>query len=174
MLSVPTPRPAAPTHTTEAVLAWTDGSSSYKDTKGGWAFKVCFRGVTREFYGHRENTTNNVMELTAVLRVLQFVRPTTRQTLKITTDSQYVLNAITKWYIGWERDGWLTGTGSPVQNKELIQAIVAKLQEHRRFREVEILWCKGHSGNMDNEIVDRLAKRARLEKITNWTEQEPV
>lgn len=155
----------------DEIYAYTDGSSerSNREVPGGWAFVVGYGG--REFtrWGYNPATNNNEMELTAILRVLQFVRKTPHR-LHIRTDSDYSLKAITKWYYGWERQGWRTANGSPVKNLELIQHIIRLLVWHREFREVLVSYVKGHNGNVKNEYADKLASTARSTRSTNWDE----
>ena len=157
----------------DSIHAYTDGSCSRRNGEfpGGWAF-IAIHGA-REFirYGYKFPTTVNEMELTAILRVLEFVR-ITKHPLIIYTDSEYSKNSLMKWCRGWAAQGWVTATGTPVKNKELIAEIVELLDKHRKVRNVNIVWIRGHSGNLKNEQADKYAGQAREDKSTNWTEKD--
>lgn len=153
----------------EIIRAFTDGSCNrnVKPSPGGWAFVAFFNGRIIQRFGCAADSTNNEMELTAILRVLEFVRfgP---QTLRIWTDSAYARSALTKWHFGWAKQGWMTGTGTPVKNADVIRAAVECLALHSQFRRVEIKWLRGHSGHWHNEHADRLAGEARRSQSANW------
>jgi len=152
----------------DIVIAHTDGSSSRRDGSGGWAFraKMGVRTLTR--YGFADSTTNQAMELTAIVNVLEFITFTPR-TLKIVTDSEYARDCLTKWGNMWARNGWISSTGAEVKNLLLVQRGLELIEAHKGYREVKFAWVRGHSGNPDNEFVDKLAGRARKERITNWS-----
>ena len=139
----------------EWVEIWTDGGCKPNPGPGGWAAVLCFRGVERELCGRDAATTNNRMELTAAAAALEALkRPCT---VILHTDSQYVRDGITKWHTGWVRKNWRSSTGDPVKNYDLWQRLLAAAAPHK----VEWRWVRGHSGNVMNERVDRLATEAR-------------
>jgi ribonuclease HI len=107
----------------------------------------------KELWGGEPDTTNNRMELTAVIRALEALkRPTTAQ---VHTDSQYVQKGISLWIHNWKRNGWRTSDKKPVKNAELWQALDALAKQH----EIKWLWVKGHAGHPGNERADALANR---------------
>lgn len=139
----------------ECVEIWTDGGCKPNPGPGGWAAVLCFRGVEREISGRDTATTNNRMELTAAAAALEALkRPCT---VILHTDSQYVRDGITRWHTGWVRRNWRSSTDDPVKNYDLWQRLLAAAAPHK----VEWRWVRGHSGNVMNERVDRLAAEAR-------------
>ena len=138
---------------------WTDGSCLGNPGYGGWA------AVSKDFEisGAHEGTTNNVMELTAILRALEKCREIGAVDVRIWTDSFYCKNGITTWIHGWKRNHWITSNGQPVKNRELWESIDAAA---RAFRSVEWNWVKAHNGHPQNEAVDALA-RARATELKN-------
>jgi ribonuclease HI len=115
--------------------------------------------VLELFGGESAETTNNRMELTAPIMALEALkRPVT---VHLFTDSTYVRNGITKWVIGWERNGWKTTARQPVKNVDLWQRLQAACARH----EVEWHWVKGHAGVPDNELADELATRGMLQAM---------
>ena len=152
----------------DCVVAYTDGSCNRHDKTGGWAFtaQLGSRLITR--YGCADDTTNNEMELTAIHRLLEFVMPTPRK-LIIWADSRYCLDALTKWWRKWERQGWTTATGADVKNLALIHSCACYILTHEEYRILDWRYVRGHSGNPGNERVDKLADEARRQKLTNWT-----
>jgi ribonuclease HI len=148
------------------VELWTDGACSGNPGPGGWAAILIARGADgaiakqRELSGSDPATTNNRMELRAViegLRALQ--RPCT---VRVHIDSSYVMDAITKrWHVGWQARGWRTAAKQPVKNRELWEALLAELERH------EVTWKKvrGHAGVALNERCDELAVAACREGV---------
>ena len=134
----------------DAVIA-TDGACSGNPGPGGWAW-VEQKSGTHES-GGAPQTTNNIMELTALLRGLEYVGPEGR--LLIRCDSQYVINTVTKWAPGWRRKGWRKADGKPVKNRELIERLLSLYEARRGPTQVE--WVKGHAGDAANELCDQLA-----------------
>jgi ribonuclease HI len=104
-------------------------------------------------YGGERQTTNNRMELMAVIQGLKALKRPSR--VRITTDSQYVKQGITQWIHNWKRNGWKTAARKPVKNADLWQALDAESVKHR----VEWHWVKGHAGHVENELADRLANQ---------------
>ena len=101
------------------------------------------------------------MELTAAIQALNaLTRPCS---VRLSTDSRYVMDGLTKWIHGWQRNGWRTANKKPVKNAELWQALLAAAEPHR----IEWVWVKGHAGNADNERVDRLASDAAMGRSTS-------
>ena len=132
---------------------YTDGSCLGNPGRGGW-------GVVSDDFklsGKETNTTNNVMEMTAILKALEECHKRNIQEVCIFTDSQYVKNGISSWIINWKKNDWLTSTGTVVKNKELWIAID---EVRRSLSKVEWKWVKAHNGDPKNEEVDRLAYEA--------------
>jgi ribonuclease HI len=107
----------------------------------------------KQLFGGERLSTNNRMELTAVIQGLRALKRSSR--VRITTDSQYVKQGITQWIHNWKRNGWKTAARTPVKNADLWQALEAETRKH----EVEWRWVKGHAGHAENELADRLANR---------------
>ena len=112
-----------------------------------------FRASEKHLRGGEPLTTNNRMELTAVIKALRALKRRCR--VRITTDSQYVKKGITEWIAGWKRNGWRTASRSPVKNADLWRALDTLVARHA----VEWVWVRGHSGHPGNELADRLANR---------------
>jgi ribonuclease HI len=137
----------------ERVEIFTDGACRGNPGPGGWGALLRFKGKERELYGGEPQTTNNRMELLAVIRALQaLTRPAQ---VRITTDSQYVKNGITQWIYNWKRNGWKTAAKQPVKNDDLWRQLDDLVARH----DVAWDWVKGHSGHPENEAADRLANR---------------
>lgn len=139
------------------IEVFVDGACSGNPGVGGWAYFLPQKGLTAS--GAEENTTNNQMELTAILRALEYIENAFPAALPVRffCDSAYCVNGLTSWIYGWERNGWKTANKQPVKNKELWQAIHAFC----RGREVSFEKVKGHSTNPHNKLVDELAVEAR-------------
>lgn len=100
--------------------------------------------------------TNQRAELTAILRALEIV-PRNRDA-SIITDSKYAIDCVTSWYINWRKNGWRTAAGKPVENKDLVESILTKIEERQKLgARSDFEWIKGHSNNVGNEAADRLA-----------------
>ena len=136
------------------VEIYTDGACRGNPGPGGWAALMLFGEHERELSGAEAQTTNNRMELTAVIRALEALKRPVRG--RIYTDSQYVRQGILEWVKNWKARGWKTADKKPVKNQDLWQALDALAQTHT----LEWIWVKGHSGNVGNERVDALANRA--------------
>ena len=120
---------------------------------GGWGVLLQSGDAEKELWGGEANTTNNRMELTAVIRALEALkRPTTAH---IHTDSQYVQKGISQWIHNWKRNGWRTADKKPVKNADLWQALDEQVNRHQ----VEWQWVRGHTGHPGNEKADQLANR---------------
>ena len=136
------------------VAAATDGACSGNPGPGGWGALLRFEdGSVEEFGGHDPATTNNRMELQAALELLQRLKQLPRHPdLTIRTDSKYLIDGLGSWMKGWKRKGWKTAAGKPVLNQDLWKALdVARLDD------VPLAYVKGHSGDPDNDRVDRIA-----------------
>ena len=134
------------------VEIFTDGACSGNPGKGGWGAVLRYGGHEKELCGGEAETTNNRMELTAVIEALSALREPCAVTL--TSDSKYVIDAITKgWVYSWQRNGWKKADKKPALNVDLWQKLLPLLEAHR----VELVWVKGHDGHPENERCDRLA-----------------
>ena len=142
----------------DIVELFSDGACLGNPGPGGWAALLRFRGEEKEISGGEPLTTNNRMELMAVIAGLNALSRSCR--VAVTTDSQYVQKGITEWIHGWKRKGWKTADKKPVKNADLWQA----LDEAQRRHEVTWHWVRGHDGHVENERVDVLA-RAEAEKF---------
>ena len=140
--------------TDEAVVEiHTDGACKGNPGVGGWGALLKSGGRERELFGGEAQTTNNRMELTAVIRALEALkRPCA---VRLHTDSKYVQQGITEWIHGWKRRGWKTADKKPVKNEDLWRQPDDLAARH----EVEWLWIKGHAGHDGNERADVLANR---------------
>lgn len=136
--------------TSEVIEYWTDGSCSPNPGPGGWAW---VRKDGHQDAGFNINTTNNIMEITAVIEAIRHAYVSHLDDVVIWSDSKYVIDGITSWVHGWKRKGWKTSTGKPVKNQELW----VELDQLTQMIEVEFRWVRGHNGDEMNERVDRLA-----------------
>jgi Ribonuclease HI len=132
---------------------YTDGGCSGNPGPGGWAYVIVENGVAvKQESGADRLTTNNKMELTAVIQALKYVIFSGVKDCEIHTDSQYVKNGITTWIHSWKKKGWKTASGDPVKNQEYWMAL-----EHLCAQaNVKWTWVKGHAGNEFNELCDTL------------------
>jgi ribonuclease HI len=142
------------------VVIYTDGACSGNPGPGGWGVVLGWRDKEKELYGSDPLTTNNRMELMAAIQALEALRRPADVTLY--TDSTYLLNGITKWVAGWQRNGWLTSARKPVKNADLWRRLVEAMDGH----EIKWLWVKGHAGDPGNERADALARRGIEEAAT--------
>ena len=141
------------TQSLPAVDMWTDGACKGNPGIGGWGAWMRAGGRERELCGGSAHTTNNIMELTAVIEGLKALKEPCAVTLHV--DSQYVMNGISKWIIGWKRNGWRTADKKPVKNKELWQELDAQVARHQ----ITWAWVRGHAGDPGNERADALANK---------------
>ena len=132
----------------------TDGACKGNPGPGGWGALIRAGDREKELSGGEAVTTNNRMELTAAIQALNALTRPCR--VKLSTDSRYVMDGLTKWIHGWRKNGWRTADKKPVKNAELWQALIEAAAPHR----VEWVWVKGHAGHPDNERVDKLASAA--------------
>jgi ribonuclease HI len=137
----------------EVVRIYTDGACKGNPGPGGWGALLRSGTRERELYGGERATTNNRMELTAVIRALEALKQ--RSTVEVYTDSEYVMKGITEWLAAWKRRGWKTADRKPVKNADLWRALDEAAGRH----EVRWHWVRGHSGHPENERADALANR---------------
>jgi ribonuclease HI len=136
------------------VEIFTDGACKGNPGPGGWGALLRMGHHEKELSGSDPATTNNRMELTGAIRALQALSEPCRVTLH--TDSKYVLDGITRWVNGWQKNGWRTAAKKPVLNAELWRELIEAVRPHR----IEWVWVKGHDGHPENERVDALASAA--------------
>jgi ribonuclease HI len=138
----------------DKVEVFTDGACLGNPGPGGWAALLRYKGAEKELSGGEALTTNNRMELLAVIEGLKALKR--GSTVEVFTDSQYVQKGISEWIHGWKKRGWRTADKEPVKNADLWQALDAAQGPH----EVTWTWVKGHAGHAENERVDQLARAA--------------
>ena len=137
------------------VTLYTDGACSGNPGPGGWACVLLYKKTEKELSGGAAETTNNRMEITAVIEGLKALKESC--SVEIYTDSKYVLEGATKWLEGWQEKGWKRADKKPVLNVDLWQELAELLKQH----EITWQWVKGHAGNPYNERVDALAVEQR-------------
>lgn len=134
------------------VELFTDGACSGNPGKGGWGAILRYMGHEKEISGGEKETTNNRMELTAVIRGLSMLKEPC--SVRLTSDSKYVIDAVTKgWVYSWQRNGWRKADKKPALNVDLWEQLLPLLERHQ----VEFVWVKGHQGHPENERCDQLA-----------------
>ncbi|MEZ5688042.1 MAG: ribonuclease HI [Caenibius sp.] len=138
----------------KTVEIFTDGACKGNPGPGGWGALLRMGRHEKELSGADPHTTNNRMELTAAIRALEALIEPCR--VKLHTDSKYVMDGMTRWVAGWQRNGWKTASRKPVQNAELWHELIEVSGRH----EIEWIWVKGHNGHPENERVDQLASDA--------------
>ena len=139
----------------EEVIIYTDGACSGNPGPGGWGSILMYKDNKKEIFGAKKDTTNNVMELTAVIEALKLLKFKCK--VSIYSDSAYVVNAFNqKWIYGWMKNGWKNASKEPVKNKELWQ----ELYELTKVHEVNFVKVKGHSDNEYNNRCDEMARNA--------------
>ena len=143
----------------EVIEIYTDGACKGNPGVGGWGALLRHDGKTRELHGGESQTTNNRMELTAVIQGLRALKEPCR--VQVVTDSQYVKDGITQWIHGWKRRGWMTATKTPVKNQELWIALDEQVGRHQ----VRWEWVKGHGAHDDNNRCDELAGQAARDQL---------
>jgi ribonuclease HI len=141
------------------VEIFSDGACRGNPGPGGWGAVLRYSDSEKELYGGEPETTNNRMELTAVIRALESLNRQCQ--VRIVTDSQYVKNGMTQWIRNWQKNGWRTANRKPVKNAELWQRLAELVGRH----DVEWEWVRGHSGHPGNERADALANRG-IDELT--------
>lgn len=134
-----------------SIVIYTDGACSGNPGPGGWGALLKWNGHEKELLGGEADTTNNRMEMMAVIKALEAIKKPSDITLY--TDSKYVLQGATEWLEGWKARGWKSASKKPVKNQDLWEQVDSQIQRHN----VKFIWVKGHSGDENNERVDKLA-----------------
>ncbi len=135
------------------IIVYTDGACSHNPGPGGWGAYLQIGDKTHELYGGESDTTNNRMELLAVIKVFEFLDEGSDITLY--TDSKYVHDGITQWLENWKRRGWRTASKKPVKNEDLWKRLDSLTHKHK----ISWNWVRGHAGISGNEHADRLARK---------------
>ncbi|MBS3928501.1 MAG: ribonuclease HI [Sphingomonadales bacterium] len=138
------------------VEIFTDGACKGNPGPGGWGAVLRAGGYEKELSGHAPATTNNRMEMTAVIEALNALKGPCE--VQLYTDSKYVIDGITKWIFGWQKNGWKNSQKKDVLNADLWQALLDAKRRHK----VSWHWVKGHDGHPENERADKLASDAAL------------
>ncbi len=138
---------------TSPVVIHTDGACRGNPGPGGWGAILEHQSRERELYGYEPETTNNRMELMAVIQALEALKRPCR--VRAITDSQYVMKGVTEWMPGWKKRGWRTASRKPVANRDLWERLDTAIQRH----DIEWEWVRGHTGQAGNERADQLANR---------------
>ena len=133
---------------------WTDGACSGNPGPGGWGALIKYNNSTKEISGSEKNTTNNRMEMLAVIKALKYID--TKSHINLYTDSKYVKEGITNWIISWKKNNWKNSQKKDVKNKDLWVELDSLSLKHN----INWNWVKGHSGNIENDIADKLATEA--------------
>ena len=145
-----------PETTLKTVEIFTDGACKGNPGPGGWGAILRMGPHEKEMSGAESQTTNNRMEMTAVIKGLGALIEPCDVTLY--TDSKYVIDGITKWVHGWKRNGWINASKQPVRNADLWHDLIEAAQPHKMTWE----WVRGHNGHVENERADKLASDAAL------------
>ena len=148
------------------VSLFTDGACSGNSGPGGWGALLRYQKHEQELSGGEPTSTNNRMEMLAVINGLETLKQAMR--VRICTDSQYVMKGVTEWLAAWKQRGWKTTYRQPVKNMDLWQSMEVALAPHQ----VEWQWVRGHSGHPENERVDELA-RAAIQRIKAQQSSQP-
>lgn len=139
----------------EKVIIYTDGACSGNPGPGGWGAILMYKGAKKEISGGMKETTNNIMEITAVVEALKCLK--VESDVQVYSDSAYTVNAFNQgWIYNWMKNGWKTSSKEPVKNKELWQELYALTKKHK----VEFIKVKGHADNEFNNRCDEMAREA--------------
>jgi ribonuclease HI len=133
---------------------YTDGACRGNPGPGGWGVVLRFQAADKTLQGYAPETTNNRMELTAVIKGLKALKRSCK--VELFTDSKYVMQGLTEWLVNWKRNGWKTAAKKPVKNVDLWQQLEQEAANH----DIDWNWVKGHSGVEGNEMADQLANAA--------------
>ena len=142
------------------VVIHTDGACSGNPGPGGWGARLEWNGHVKEIKGGEAETTNNRMELTAVIKALEALKHDGRD-VRIVTDSVYMRDGITKWIHNWKQNGWKTAAKKPVKNEDLWRRLEAAAGRHK----IDWRWVKGHAGDPGNERADALANEGMKDAL---------
>jgi ribonuclease HI len=142
------------------VEIYADGACKGNPGPGGWGAWMHYNGKEKSIFGGEDNTTNNRMELTAVIRALETLKRSSK--IKLYTDSSYVQKGMTEWMVGWKAKHWRTADKKPVKNEDLWKALDSLSQSHQ----IEWIWVRGHNGNDGNERADALANQGVAEFLS--------
>lgn len=146
---------------TQTVEIATDGACKGNPGPGGWGALIRLGDKEREISGGEPHTTNNRMELRAAIEALNALKRPCK--VKLSIDSTYVKDGITKWIFGWQKNGWRTAARKPVKNADLWQDLLQAVERHQ----IEWHWVRGHNGDVDNERADVLASDAAINAARN-------
>ncbi len=147
---------------TNNVVLYTDGACRGNPGPGGWGAYLKYGSAEKKLKGFEQQTTNNRMELAAVINGLKQLSRSCEVELR--TDSKYVLQGVTEWMPGWKKNGWKTAAKKPVKNVDLWQALDNEVSRHT----INWKWVKGHSGEPGNEMADQLANQAIDQHTGNY------
>ena len=139
--------------TLKHIEIFTDGSCLGNPGPGGWAALLSYQGKRKMISGSMKQSTNNQMELSAVIKALQQLKSACE--VEIYTDSKYVMDGAKVWMVNWKKNNWLTAKKKPVKNVELWQQLDDEMQAHQ----INWHWVKGHSGHLENDLVDEEARK---------------
>ncbi|MBP6985586.1 MAG: ribonuclease HI [Alphaproteobacteria bacterium] len=140
--------------TSQTVNIYTDGACTGNPGPGGWGAVLKLAEHQKEIFGYEADTTNNRMEMLAAIQALETLKKPSKVILH--TDSRYLKDGISLWVHKWQTSGWLTADKKPVKNKDLWERLLSATKQHN----VEWMWVKGHSGHVENERADFLARNA--------------
>ena len=144
-------------HNKNKIQIFTDGACKGNPGIGGWGVLIKYSDISNELKGFQSETTNNRMELIAVIEGLKTIKEGAN--IELITDSKYVKNGIKQWIVNWKNNGWKTASKKPVKNIDLWKELDELVQNFS----IEWKWVKGHSGNLGNERADQLANEAIIE-----------
>ena len=144
---------------TQRVEIYTDGACQGNPGPGGWGTILRYNGVEKELSGYAPATTNNRMELQAAIEGLASLKRSMKA--DVYTDSQYLRDGITKWLFQWKKNNWRLSNNKPVKNKDLWEKLENLIETH----DVEWHWVRGHSGHLENERADALARQAIIDAL---------
>lgn len=139
----------------EAIVEiYTDGACLGNPGRGGWGAILLYKGHEKKISGNERETTNNRMELKAVIEALKALKKSSK--VIVYTDSKYVQSGISEWIINWKKNGWKNAGRKPIKNVDLWQELDSESAKHQ----IKWKWVKGHDGNHYNEVADELARKA--------------